>query len=597
MPINFRTQQIIQKFAPEDDFFFEAFPTDLTTADFNLDGQLDIVTNSNQLYLGDGTGKFKPAETGNTTSSRVFHDLTTADVNQDGKPDLCGIIGNRVAIRLGDGTGKLAAPRTFTAGIGLNALLMADVNGDKRLDAITANFGQSGQRATQGLFVHLGDGTGNFAAPTRKQVIGRPINIVNGDFNGDGRFDLAVVSDPGTDKRPNVRSKNRSLTVLLGDGTGQFKSIQPIELVDQTEEIAAADFNNDGKTDVVVGSDEQFRVLLGSHKGELKLRNQFSTGGSFYERPFFNSVTPVDVNGDGNLDFATGYNGTDSPGYTIIYVSLGNGSGDFSRFAAFDTAVSNSRSDESNAYDVVGGDFNGDGKFDVATADGASYYESTVTVFLSQNSDQIVLTQDGVDASMVEKAAIAVRLKDRTLKLSTQSKLIEVTGTDVIGTVRPDQISGDRQDNFLNGLGGDDQLAGLKGDDRLVGGAGNDQMQGGRGKDRFVFSATPNYPAGLNRVFSQDAIGVDEITDFQPGIDKIVLDAGTFTALNSNISFATVSSPEAAQTSRALLTYVSSRGALYYNANGSQSGFGSGGQFADLKGGVALSAEDFLIFR
>jgi len=51
-----------------------------------------------------------------------------------------------------------------------------------------------------------------------------------------------------------------------------------------------------------------------------------------------------------------------------------------------------------------------------------------------------------------------------------------------------------------------------------------------------------------------------------------------------------------AKTSKSQITYIQATGWLYYNANGSKSGFGGGGQFADLNDGQALSAKDFTVF-
>jgi len=155
------------------------------------------------------------------------------------------------------------------------------------------------------------------------------------------------------------------------------------------------------------------------------------------------------------------------------------------------------------------------------------------------------------------------------------------------GTNGRDRLTGDTGDDVLTGLGGNDILNGEAGRDRLIGGIGKDTLTGGADADQFVFD--------IGRSFKQSPIGVDVITDFQRP-DKIVLDRTTFTALRGNrASFQSVKTVGKAQNSRALITYIRSTGALFYNQNGKAPGFGQGGQFADFKNGLNLAASDFIV--
>jgi hypothetical protein len=135
--------------------------------------------------------------------------------------------------------------------------------------------------------------------------------------------------------------------------------------------------------------------------------------------------------------------------------------------------------------------------------------------------------------------------------------------------------------NILNNT-----LAGNVGDDRLAGGVGKDILTGGLGRDRFEFS--------LGTRFNRTRIGVDVITDFRRNQDKLVLDRATFNGLRK-ISFTSVKTLRQAQLSTAQLTYIRRTGALFFNANGSKSGFGNGGQFADLTNGLNLTARDIIL--
>jgi hypothetical protein len=91
-------------------------------------------------------------------------------------------------------------------------------------------------------------------------------------------------------------------------------------------------------------------------------------------------------------------------------------------------------------------------------------------------------------------------------------------------------------------------------------------------------------------------IGVDTIENFDMVRDRIILDTATFTALEDIATeFDTVTSNNAAASSEGVIVYNSSNGNLYYNANGSASGFGGGGQFASLDGAPELNSESFLV--
>ncbi|MBU7586148.1 MAG: hypothetical protein KAF91_25325 [Nostoc sp. TH1S01] len=117
---------------------------------------------------------------------------------------------------------------------------------------------------------------------------------------------------------------------------------------------------------------------------------------------------------------------------------------------------------------------------------------------------------------------------------------------------------------------------------------------GGLDSDLFLFD--------INTAFNS-IIGVDTISDFVSGSDKIVLDKTTFTTLISvagngfSISneFATVTTDAAAAISTARIVYNSSNGILFYNENGSADGFGTGTQFAVLTANPILNGSDFVI--
>ncbi|NES71698.1 MAG: calcium-binding protein, partial [Okeania sp. SIO2D1] len=142
-------------------------------------------------------------------------------------------------------------------------------------------------------------------------------------------------------------------------------------------------------------------------------------------------------------------------------------------------------------------------------------------------------------------------------------------------------------DRILGGSGNDIIEGGI-GRDRLNGGSGNDILTGGASIDRFIFATTAE--------FTPEDLGIDRITDFVPGQDLILLDQTTFSELTSiETEFEEVSSNQEAATANALIVYNTDNGNLFYNQNGSEAGFGSGGRFARLLNEASVSADDFLI--
>lgn len=162
-------------------------------------------------------------------------------------------------------------------------------------------------------------------------------------------------------------------------------------------------------------------------------------------------------------------------------------------------------------------------------------------------------------------------------------------GNDILsGGVGNDALFGEAGNDTLLGEDGIDNLVGGDGNDSLNGGKGIDTLKGDAGRDRFIFD--------IGQPFNRVLMGNDRIIDFQPGQDSIVLDRTTFTAFLSNRpSFAAVPNLTQAQRSGALITYIQSTGALFYNQNGAAPGFGTGGQFATLQNLPILGASSFVV--
>ncbi len=161
----------------------------------------------------------------------------------------------------------------------------------------------------------------------------------------------------------------------------------------------------------------------------------------------------------------------------------------------------------------------------------------------------------------------------------------------IIGDSGNDRLTGNSLNNTLTGGGGNDQLTGQDGNDSLIGGFGDDLLTGGNGSDNFIFNSSN--------------LGIDTISDFTSGSDKIVLSKAIFTALQSSIGngfsqpaeFASVADDDLVATSSAFIVYSNSSGSIYYNQNGSAAGLGSGSEFANLLTVPTLIAADFALIN
>lgn len=151
------------------------------------------------------------------------------------------------------------------------------------------------------------------------------------------------------------------------------------------------------------------------------------------------------------------------------------------------------------------------------------------------------------------------------------------------GQASDDELTGQRGNDLLLGHDGNDRLTGGDGNDTLNGGSGNDTMTGGTGADWFRFDS--------GRRFQASDFGVDRITDFVNGTDKIVLDKTSFGAI-SRKRIGTVAKDADADTSNHLIVFSRESGRLFYNQNGSSNGLGRGSVFAivDNDNNTATSA-------
>jgi hypothetical protein len=286
--------------------------------------------------------------------------IQEGDFNNDGKPDLailsqCGDPACRtnglVTILLGKGDGTFTNAPTVATGFWATAMTIGDFNGDGKLDLAVAS-GNSITPATLSIFLGNGDGTFT-AGSTLTGNSGDSNFMVVGDFNGDGALDLAVDRDCFS---PTGCNGNPSILLGNGDGTFRYASSAPAGGV---VTMSVGDVNGDGKLDLVIDAGTGILILLGSGDGT------FSAGASLDQGLNDRVAALADFNGDGKLDMADFVRCTATPCVSgDASILLGNGDGTFTNTSTVATGPF-------TWFGLIG-EFNGDGKLDLVGVSGCT---------------------------------------------------------------------------------------------------------------------------------------------------------------------------------------------------------------------------------
>lgn len=216
-------------------------PRALALNDFNHDDRLDIVlacSGSDQISILFGRDNGKFEEGPQYPVHRAPVSVASEDLNGDGHPDLAVALRNdKIKIFLGNATGNFRPSMQYEHGDTPTSIGIKDFNGDGKPDLIVTNGGPM----LSAVSVWMGNGDGTFRDPKDYKTGRRPLGVSFADFNSDGKLDLLVINGEGD-----------SFTTLLGNGDGTFQPGRDAGADASPNFGMARDFDGDKIPDVAI---------------------------------------------------------------------------------------------------------------------------------------------------------------------------------------------------------------------------------------------------------------------------------------------------------------------------------------------------------
>jgi len=414
-------------------------PAYVAPIDFNRDGKPDlavtqstggavsVLINNTLPTPANGGLNYTAPRTSANGRGNMANGVAVADFNHDGYPDIAAIYleDNAVRVLTGTGRGNFNSTTAYPVGNQPYSLAAGDLNNDGYADLVTANTTLNSKPGTISVLMNKGDGSGTFNAAQTYSVGWLPYGVAIGDLNGDGIPDLAVTNygdntvsilygqnGGGFTGGQTLPTCTNPYGVAIGDTrktgqndiavtcfhTGQlevflnnsmmpfqpppaqasFQSPEMYSTDSYPTSVVMADFNRDGKLDIVTGNSIANDVSFFAGNGN----GSFNGAVNSVAFNFPDSIAAGDVNGDGILDLVTV-----APNFNQVAILLGKGDGTFAQRINFSAGQ--------QPWAVAVGDFNLDGKLDIVTANTVNRVNLAIPAYQTMYMNEFPPTKNG----------------------------------------------------------------------------------------------------------------------------------------------------------------------------------------------------------
>lgn len=316
-------------------------PQAVISTDIDNDGYADLIVSNT---IGYKISLYRGSSTGSLTSPVYFNTgvwpitMSVSDFNLDGKKDIVtgNLIGG-ISVLFGTGTASFTAPANYTtlAGYNLGGVTSGDFDNDGKTDIAVVNSN------TPNITVFKNNGTGSFTVTNNYSITANGLYVKACDLNNDGKSDLLCLTPPS------------SLNILLANNTGSFNSPLIVNLFSNANYFITDDFNKDGKKDLAVShtSNAAISVLLGTGTGTFLPATTITIPNGA------DKLIAGDFNSDTNPDIIA----SNSSSVGILTYLPGSGNGAF--------VTSNTFTNNNSVLWMTAADINGDGRDDYASVD------------------------------------------------------------------------------------------------------------------------------------------------------------------------------------------------------------------------------------